>query len=87
MNTGIAERPKKKLFAVAYERKIGPRKWVGEMEYLHATDIGEARVAWFRSESNATRIMQAERRAIRFVGISEVIGYFVEDNHGDVLSV
>ena len=76
------------LYAIAYERRIiyfkngqRRRKWVPGIEYLHAKDEGDARLQYFQSE------LPGVMQETRIVGVAPVIGYHVEDNHGDKLSV
>ena len=71
----------KRLYAIAYEYRVRRGKWVPEIDYLHATDDGDARLQFFQSESPA--IM----RETRIVGIAPVIGHYVHDNHGEAVSV
>lgn len=76
--------PKQQLYAIAYEYRIGrgrTRKWIPEIDYLHADDGADARLKFFQSEP--LEIM----REVRMVGVAPVIGYFVDDNKGDKLSV
>jgi hypothetical protein len=70
------------LFAVAVERLMRVRgnagvTWKAEMIYLHATDSANARI----------RFTATHDRSYRIVALGPVIGYFVNDNHGDDLSV
>ena len=74
----------KKLYAIAYEYKVGEgryTRWIPEVDYLHAIDDCDARLQYFQSEP--PEVM----RQVRIVGIAPVIGYHVHDNHGDKLSV
>ncbi len=76
------------LYAIAYERRVAytarngqrRRKWVPEIEYLHAIDEGDARLQYFQSE--VPQVMHETR----IVGVAPVIGYHVNDNHGDDVS-
>lgn len=81
----MAKEPKKELHAIAYEYKVRDRngkvRWVPEIDYLHATDTGDARLQYLQSEP--PQVM----REVRIVGVAKVLGYFVDDNHGDKLSV
>jgi hypothetical protein len=80
----MATEPEKKLYAIAYEYRLGRgrnRKWCADIDYLHATDAGDARLQYLNSEP--PQVM----REVRIVGIAPVLGYFVNDNHGEKLSV
>jgi hypothetical protein len=72
---------KRKLYCIAYEFKVSPGVWDADMVYMHGDTAEEIRLQFFRS--NAPELM----REIRIVGIAPVIGYFVEDKQGEVLSV
>lgn len=48
---------------------------------FHATDEGDARVRFWRSEN------ERKFRRIQLVGLAPVVGYLVNDNHGDDLTV
>ncbi len=80
MNALIDVRDGKKLYAIAYEYRVARGKWLPEIDYLHAVDDGDARLQFFLSET--PEVM----RETRVVGIAPVIGYFVNDNHGDDIS-
>lgn len=84
MNALIDVKDGKILYAIALERRVvyfkygeRRRKWVPEVEYLHAVDEGDARMQYFNSE--LPTVMQE----VRIVGVAPVIGYHVNDNHGD----
>lgn len=68
------------LFAVAFE--IGVKKgrtltWTaGGIDYVHAYDEAEARKKYRDSDPRLTRIVACGR----------ALGYFVHDNHGEILS-
>lgn len=77
----------KKLYAIAYEYRLEyvvngekRRKWVPEIDYLHAIDDGDARLQYLQSEPPSVM------RETRIVGVAPVIGYFVNDSHGDDVS-
>lgn len=72
---------KRLLYAVAYEYKVKKKKWIPDIDYLHANDANDARWWFFQSEPPETF------RQVRVVGIAPVIGYFVDDNKGEQLSV
>jgi hypothetical protein len=87
VNSLIDVKDGKTLYAIAYERRViyvkngeRRRRWVAEVEYLHAENEGDARLQYFQSE--APHVMQE----VRIVGVAPVIGYHVNDNHGDVIS-
>ncbi len=87
MNALIDVKDGKILYAIAYEKRVSyvkngqrRRKWIPGMEYLHAVDEGDARLQYFQSE--APQVMQE----VRIVGVAPVIGYHVNDNHGDDIS-
>ncbi len=80
------------LYCIAYEThqpktcqacltRRGIHTWVPDMEYTHAEDISAARLTFYHSQ------MDGVMRETRTVGVSEVVGYFVEDNKGNNLSV
>ncbi len=48
---------------------------------FHAKDEGDARLKFWRSEQSR------EFRRIQLVGLAPVVGYLVDDNHGDKLTV
>lgn len=84
MNALIDVKDGKILYAIALEKRVSyvkngqrRRRWVPEVEYLHAVDDADARLQYFQSES--PHVMQE----IRIVGVAPVIGYHVNDNHGD----
>lgn len=81
MTTPETPKPKKPLYAIAYEYRVRPGVWRPEIEYMHAEDNSDARLQFFRSEPNSNH------RHMRIVGIAPVLGYFVNDNKGDALSV
>jgi hypothetical protein len=72
--------PKKPLWCIAYEEVI-KGKLTGDFLYVHATDAGDAMWQYLASDPGPVL------RKRRIVGVSQVIGYFVHDNHGDELSV
>lgn len=68
----------KYLYAVAYEvyrRGVLVR---GDIEYLHAEDTLHA--------GNQFKLAHPNRNTHHIVGVAPAIGFFVEDNHGEVLS-
>lgn len=73
-------KPKKPLYCIAYTERKG-RKLVGQKLYVHANSIEEARLQYFQSELPTTLVQRD------IVGIAPVIGYFVNDKHGNDLSV
>jgi hypothetical protein len=77
----IKTKTSKTLYCICYEYKKSPGIWDCDKLYLHADDAGDARLQFFRSDSPETM------REIRIVGIAPVIGYFVDDNKGNELSV
>jgi hypothetical protein len=88
VNALIDVRDGKTLYAIMYEKRVvyyrgreRRRKWVPGSEYLHAKDLEDARLQYFNSE--APKVMQE----VRIVGIAPVIGYHVNDNHGDDITV
>lgn len=87
MNALIDVKDGKRLYAIAYERRVTyyaggrrRRKWVPDIEYLHAIDDGDARLQYFQSEHVGVM------RETRIVGVAPVIGYHVNDKHGDDIS-
>ena len=68
------------LYCIAYERYDKKGQIVkADFEYVHADSIPHARNQFCFSNPN--------RRTHRVVGVAPVIGYFVEDKKGDILSV
>lgn len=76
--------PKKPLWCIAYTDRIRPGVLKGGMLYVHADDQGDALKQYLFSECN-TPLEKLRQREI--VGVARVIGYFVNDNHGEDLSV
>jgi hypothetical protein len=69
------------LYAVAYMwKKKGSKTWERSIDYLHAHDAADARWWFFQSENPSVF------RRVQLVGIAPVIGYFVDDAHGEALS-
>jgi hypothetical protein len=54
-------------------------EWIARKDYLHADDVGEARAK--------VTVAHPNRNLVRIIGVAQVIGYHVEDNHGDRLIV
>jgi len=73
-------KPKKILYCIAYNLWSQGNVWVPQKDYTHAVDVGEARWTFFQD-------LQSNRKRVIIVGIAPVLGYFVDDNHGDKLSV
>ena len=84
---------KKTLYAVAIEvrRIIGRSRsgkgfryssWKGDIRYLHAIDVNEAHVMFTAAHSQ-----EILGNVMRIASIGRVIGYFVNDNKGEQLSV
>ena len=71
------------LYAIAYMYTPRPGTWKGEFLYLHADDAGDARLQFFRSEDPEMLRM----RNVVVTGVAPVIGYLVNDKHGEDLSV
>ncbi len=71
----------KYLYSIAYEFRESPGVWKPAILYVHATDAGDARVQYLQSEA------EGNHRHMRIVGIAPVIGYHVNDNHGEDLTV
>lgn len=76
------DREPKIMYAIAYEMFFHG-SWNARLEYVHAENIGRARVNWaagvpkgFKMGFNA-----------RLVGIAPVIGVFVEDEKKEIYSV
>lgn len=67
-----------RLYAIAYEYKRGLNTWVPEFMYMHATSDGDARVQFFSSQSPHLHM--------RIVGIAPVLGFLVDDKHGEELT-
>lgn len=78
------EGDKTTLHAIAFEYRVGRgrhTRWIPEIDYLHAVDVADARLQYLQSEPPSVM------REVRIVGVSRVLGYFVDDNKGDKLSV
>ena len=73
-------KPKKPLWCICYEEKVRG-KLVGQKVYVHADSEGDARLQYFYSEPPKTL------RQRNIVAVARVLGYFVNDNHGEDLSV
>ncbi len=71
---------KRLLYAIAYEYRVKRGVWKPDIDYLHAVDDKDAHFAFFQSES--PQVM----RQVKVVGVAPVIGYFVDDKHGEQLS-
>jgi len=71
---------KKPLYAICFERYVKGKPDPVEtgIEYAIVSDAAEARFHFRRSYPNARRM--------KIVAIAPAIGYFVEDNKGDILS-
>lgn len=68
------------LYCIAYElysRKGHLLK--GDLEYVHADSVAHARNQFCYSNPN--------RRTHKVVGVAPVIGFYVDDKKGEVLSV
>ena len=68
----------KGLFCACLEVWTG-REWKANTIYLHAEDSGEARAKVATAHPN--------RNKVRIVAVASVIGYHVDDEHGDKLRV
>ena len=66
-----------KLFAIASERLIN-NSWVPEIIHTHAIDAANAKYIFLQDPAH---------RKHKIVAIGVVIGYHVEDEHGEVLRV
>lgn len=76
----MGELLKKGLYAVAVER-WAPRlnAWrPEEIVYVHGVDVANARFEYLRTNPD---------KGTRIVALGPVIGYHVEDSHGEILSV
>ena len=63
------------LFAIAAEHKVGD-SLVPEIVHVHAADSAQAKFFFLRDPAN---------RNSRIVAIGPVVGYHVEDEHGEKL--
>jgi len=71
---------KRKLYAIASERMIKHGKnisWVPEIVHVHANDSAHAKFIFLQDIDH--------RRNYRIVAVGPVIGYHVEDEHGEKL--
>lgn len=73
----------KVLYAIAYMFTPRPGVWKGDFLYVHAEDAGEARLIYLRSEDPE----MLQKKNVTITGVAPVIGYFVNDEHGESLSV
>lgn len=77
-----APKTDKILYCIAFSYwSVKKQRWISDMNYTHAKDIEEARLTFFQSETAGVM------RRVNMVGIAPVIGYFVDDNKGQELSV
>lgn len=67
------------MYAVASEIFVKGQLARAEIIYLHAKDGAHARYQYC--------MMHPNRRSHRIVAVAPVIGYFVDDEHGEKLSV
>ncbi len=67
----------KTLYAVAF-LKWTRQGWVNGLEHLHADDVGHARAQFCCANPN--------RRTHRIIDVAPAIGFFAEDDNGDILS-
>lgn len=66
-----------RLWAVAFEVKVAPNKWKGQLVHLRA-----------HSRANATaQFLLSETRPVHIAGVAPVVGYWVDDKDGLELSV
>jgi hypothetical protein len=68
------------LYAIASEKEVrngdGTSNWYAEIVHVHALDQANARFIFLQDPEHRTR---------RIVAIGPVIGYHVDDEHGDKL--
>jgi len=67
--------PKLPLHAIATERNVHGT-WIPEIVHVHAADSAQAKFFFLRDPAN---------RNSRIVAIGPVVGYHVEDEHGEKL--
>ena len=67
----------KSLYAIAAERRIGLNEWVPEIVHVHALDSANAKFIFLQNPEH--------RKFYRIVAVGPVIGYHVEDEHGERL--
>jgi len=70
---------KPKLYAIAFEHPVkrnGVLTWIPEIVHTHAIDNANARFIFLQDPLH---------KKARIVAIGPVIGYHVEDEHGEVL--
>lgn len=73
--------PGKQLYCFAFTYWAPTlNRWIGEKEYTHADSIEEARLIFYRSES------EKAMRVLKHVGVAPVVGLFVTDGKGYELS-
>lgn len=81
-NPGIEDKDRLEIMYCAKYWVIRARKPPVLTEAIfHAKDDGDARLKFYRSETSR------KMRKVQLVGIAPVIGYLVDDNHGDKLTV
>lgn len=67
------------LYAIAFEwYSKDDREWHPKIEYMHGENRGE--VAFKFSQTVPLHMK------VKVIGVSKVVGYFVKDNQGDILS-
>lgn len=66
---------KRPLFAIAFILKGASIQF----EYLHAENVNHARIQFCAAHPNRVKF--------HIIDIAPAVGYYVHDNHGDVLSV
>ena len=66
------------LYCIAYEYRATLHVWRADFMYLHAVSDGDARIQFLGSQSPHLHM--------RIVGIAPVLGYLVDDAHGEELT-
>ncbi len=76
----VGKEESRQLYAIAFFRRIlGTRnRWAQDMSYLHAFDANDARWWFFEIEPKNVEI--------NVIDIAPVVGWFVDDEHGEQLS-
>ena len=67
----------RKLYAIAAEKRVSKNTWVPEIVHVHADDSANAKFIFLQNPDH--------RKNYRIVAVGPVIGYHVEDEHGERL--
>lgn len=77
MSVKLREKDKpKQLWAVCAELMVRPGVWVADIMHMHAHDKMSALAQYYISKPKGKRI--------KIVGVAPVVGYFVNEDNGEV---